>query len=438
MTTPSALEQETAFQKQLEGFYSSPDTDLSALQKFKTKAWKKFLTEGLPDRSNEVYRYVPLRLLYKQSFSTIPTQLPSHDQILPHVYPECTKSFLVFVNGIYQPTLSNRDALPERLVISTLPDAGRTYSTLLNNQWTKSLKEETDAFATLNSALHQDGAFIYLPPKTDVEQPIQIIHLIDSKDSAPFVVPRIHMFIGAHSNVSLVTSTIANTPLSYCFNQTVEMSIEENAHVRYTQMVYDSQPTSWHFDALRASLKKNSTLQALYMTNGSATVRHDYRIALTGENAEASLNGLWMLSDKTEAHTHVLMDHQAPGCRSRQMYKGVLNDLSRSSFEGKILVQQAAQKTDAFQLNNNLLMSDYAHAAVKPNLEIFADDVKASHGATTGQLDKEQLFYMNTRGFSDAAAKSMLVYSFCQEMIEMLPIPSVLNLMKQYARRTKE
>lgn len=141
-----------------------------------------------------------------------------------------------------------------------------------------------------------------------------------------------------------------------------------------------------------------------------------------------------MLADKREAHTHIFMEHQAPHCRSFQLFKSVLNDFSRSSFEGKIMVRQAAQKTEAFQLNNNLLLSDHAHADSKPNLEIFADDVKASHGATVGQLDIDQLFYMKTRGFSDQAAKNLLIFGFCEQVVEMITLPS---LREEISARTR-
>ena len=138
-----------------------------------------------------------------------------------------------------------------------------------------------------------------------------------------------------------------------------------------------------------------------------------------------------MLKEKREAHTHVIVDHQAPHCRSRQLFKGILDDLSSSSFEGKILVRQAADKTDAFQLNNNILLSDRANADSKPNLEIFAPDVKASHGATVGQLDNELLFYLKTRGFSDKAAKNILIYGFCQDVVDLVDIPSLKEAIKK-------
>ena len=154
------------------------------------------------------------------------------------------------------------------------------------------------------------------------------------------------------------------------------------------------------------------------MTEGAKTVREDYKIALNGENGEADLNGLWVLKEKNECHVNVMIEHVAPHCRSNQLFKGVLDDFARSSFEGKIWVRKEAQKTDAFQLNNNLLLSDHANADSKPNLEIFADDVKASHGSTMGQVDEEQLFYLKTRGFSKEVAEKFLVRAFCQEVLQ--------------------
>ena len=144
-----------------------------------------------------------------------------------------------------------------------------------------------------------------------------------------------------------------------------------------------------------------------------------------GQGADAHLNGVWVLPDSKEAHVHVVMDHQKPYCHSMQLFKGVLTQTAKSSFQGKILVQQAAQKTEAYQLNNNLLLSDGAIADSKPGLEIFADDVKASHGSTVGQLDKEQLFYLKTRGFSDTEAKNCLIHGFCEEVLNLLTTPSL-------------
>jgi Fe-S cluster assembly protein SufD len=245
------------------------------------------------------------------------------------------------------------------------------------------------------------------------------------------LMPRVNVFVGAQSDVKFVSSLHQTAINGYFINQVTDFIIEENAHVYYAQVLNHEHPQAWHFEAVRAHLKKQSMFKSVCVTEGGMTVRTDYHISLAGENAEALLNGVSMLRDKREAHTHIFIDHQAPNCRSYQLFKSVLKDFSRSSFEGKIMVRQAAQKTEAFQLNNNLLLNEHCHADSKPNLEIFADDVKASHGATVGQLDEEQLFYMRTRGFPEKAAKNLLIYGFTEQVIEMINLLSLKQMISQ-------
>ena len=403
-------------------------------EKTKQKSWQQFLCIGLPKRNNEAYRNIKLRTLYSQTFCMADEKLLTKESVSPWIYPECLSSVAVFVNGHYAPHLSNYAGLPQKVAILPLEEAAATYSTFLTNSWSKNLKEETDPFALLNGAFHRKGLFFYVPPKTIVETPIQILHLIDSSASLAWHTPRLHLFVGANAEVKLI-NTHKNLANEGCIvNQVAEFTVEEGARVHYTQIMADKHPQRWHFDAVRATVKKGGSFNSVCLSEGSAATRTDYKITLTGENAEGLLSGLSLLSGKSEMHTHILMEHQAPACRSYQLFKGVLNDFSRSSFEGKIMVRQAAQKTEAFQLNNNLLIGDHAQVNSKPNLEIFADDVKASHGATIGQLDEEQLFYMKTRGFSDRAAKNLLVYGFCEQIIAMLPINSLKEEIIQKAR----
>lgn len=406
-----------------------------ALQKIRHRAWDLFVELGLPGRRDEIFRSIRLKNLYAEPFAFALPKPVSKEDIASWIYPECTRSVLVFINGFFNQQLSNVEALPSRLVIRPLKEAAQTYSAFLNNQWTKTIKEETDPFAALNAALHSEGAFIYLPPKTVLNAPIQILNVLSAGEASSLVMPRAQFFIGAQSQAEIVSSQAILSETKYFINQTVELSIEEDSHVKYLQIGSNGTGEGWDFSALRASLKRNSSLKKVSIAQGTATARNDYRILLTGENAEAQLNGIAMLSAKQEAHTHIVMDHQAPNCRSMQLYKNVLTDVSRSSFEGKILVRQPAQKTQAFQLNNNLLLSDKAHAGSKPNLEIFADDVKASHGATVGQIDPEQLFYLKTRGLSEAEGKNWLVYGFCKEVIDMIFLPSQLKKINAKAQK---
>lgn len=432
MTTEQKEGQET-FQSFLEDLFFQIDPK-DPMQKIRLKAWDLFLKLGLPTKKNDVYRYIPLRNFFANRYQPSKTSEVAIEAIEEHILPECRHSVAIFINGEFSPHHSRLQAIPKNVVIETLNEAMKTYGSFLNNQSTKTLKDERDPFAAINAAIHVNGLFLYLPPKTIIEAPLQLLNIIDTGQDPMFIMPRAQMFIGMQSEISIITTQAVLSGESYGFNMATELSIEDDAHVRYIQPACFIAENIWYFDALRATLKRDSTLKTVNVSNGSATMRFDYQATLMGPNAEVFLNGVWMLSGKNEMHTHVLVDHQAPYCRSMQLFKGALNDFSHSSFEGKIMVRQAAQKTEAFQLNNNLLLSDRAIADSKPNLEIFADDVKASHGSTVGQLDKEQIFYMKTRGFSEGTAKNLLVYGFCEEVIDQIEIPSLHETLKKMAK----
>jgi Fe-S cluster assembly protein SufD len=435
ITTESGLLTERdSFQKMLEKIYTQNNANDPA-QKGREKAWQRFQELGLPTRKTEAFQYLRLRALYTRSFEKAPSPHVNLEALKNYILPECAQSVLIFINGRYRSELSQISKLPKRLVILPLAEANRTYGNFLNNQWNKLLKEENDSFSLLNAALYEEGLFIYAPPKTILDVPIQLLHVTSLDDTPQIMNPHVQCFVGAQSQINLISTQAHLSGAESLLNAAVDVSIEEDAHVRYVQVPSNLLENTWHFDTFRATLKRNSTLKTILATEGSVSQRYDYRIALMGENAEAILSGISMLSKNHEAHSHILMEHQAPYCRSNQLFKSVLNDASRSSFEGKILVRQAAQKTEAFQLNNNLLLSDKAKADSKPNLEIFADDVKASHGATVGQLDDEQLFYLRTRGYPEQAAKNLLVYAFCKEVFDLIPYPSLTKSINQRAQR---
>jgi Fe-S cluster assembly protein SufD len=345
------------------------------------------------------------------------------EQIAPFILPESRRSVAVFVNGHFAPELSSFEGLPKKVVAIPLQDALRSFGSFINNQVAKLLQEEVDPFAALNAAFSPRALFLYVPPNTIFEAPFQILQIIG--EQAEMCCPRLELFFGALSEAHVVGTAAYLAESSGFLNATAHFILEEGSKISYSRLLLNAPSQVWHLDATRATLKKDSTFNSYIVQQGAETYRDDYRIALVGPNAEVYLAGVGMLSKKRESHTHVFIDHQSPECRSMQLFKGVLNDSSRASFEGKIYVQRAAQKTQAFQLNNNLLLSDDARANSKPNLEIFADDVKASHGATVGQLDADQLFYLTARGLALAAAKNLLVQGFCHEVIDQIPVQSI-------------
>lgn len=385
------------------------------LRNLREKAW---LQCSLPDKSHESFQYVPLRELYAKSYPRS-TLFVDEAKVRGAIYPECSESYLVFVNGHYYPDLSK---VPDSIVVSSLSSALLPYGQFLKNRLTKNLTEEHDPFALLNTALHASGAFIYIPPKISIPIPIQILHLYTGS-----AFPRVQLFVGAEAEVRFISRSLALTDNSFWSSAVLDIALEERAALHQVDIM-EMPHENWHFQAVRASLKASSRYESISLNNGAKSARQDYRIALQGENASADLKGLSVLSGKNQVHTHVLMQHLAPHCQSMQSFKKVLHGLSQTSFQGKIYVHPKAQKTQAYQRNNNLILGLGAIANSKPNLEIFADDVKASHGATVGQLDEEALFYLKTRGLNQEEAARFLVTGFCRELLDHIPYPSLRAL----------
>ena len=388
---------ETAFLSHLRTHFEKiPATD--PFRGVREKGWQRLAELQLPTRSNEAFRYVTLREFYLESFAFSDAALVDRTDFQEAVLPECLHSHVVFVDGIFSPELSDLSALPEQVICLPLDLALKTHGSFLQSHLARSLKEENDPFALVNLALHTQGVFLYVPPKLEIAAPLQFLS-IQTGGAPRAQSPRIHLVVGAHSRLrSFATSYAVGSESAHLRVPALEIFLDEGASLDHVQCL-GGKP-AWHLESLRAALKRNARLSALHVTFGGQVVRHSYRVFLKGENSEVNLSGLWMLSGKRTAHTHAIVEHEAPHTRSMQHFKGVLSGTSQSSFEGKILVRPEAQKTEAYQINNNLILSQGAQAHAKPNLEIFADDVKASHGATVSQLDPEQLFYMQTRGIS--------------------------------------
>lgn len=416
----------------LENLYQTIDKS-EPLARLRAKGWDHFEELGLPTKKNEAFQYVRLQPILEKSLNIAKSVDLTAADIAPLVLPECKKSFAVFVNGHLDLSLSCFEGLPKKVVAISLQEALRSFGSFINNQVVKNLHEEIDPFAALNAAFIQKSLFLYAPPNTVFNAPFQILQVIDGENQ--LICPHIEFFFGALSEAQVVTTVHYRKGDDNFLNTATHFSLEEGAKISYSRLVLETPVKNWHFDATRAVLKRDSSLNTYILQDGAERYRDDYKISLVGANAEAHLYGAALLKENRESHTHVLMDHQAPECRSTQLFKGVLDDSSHASFEGKIYVHRIAQKTGAFQMNNNLLLSKGARAESKPNLEIFADDVKASHGSTVGRLDKDQLFYLQARGLSLETAKNLLVRGFSAEVIELFKIPSIRALAKAKVER---
>lgn len=297
--------------------------------------------------------------------------------------------------------------VPDGVIALPLKEAYRQYGALLHNRL--ATREEADFFALMTLSQAEEGLFIYVPPGMQVTKPVEF------KTRGAF--PRIHVMVGKGSQIGFVTRAREGV---YNASHYYDFALEEGAQVRF-EMDVNPDEEAIHFDAVRVSLKRDSHFSSLSLSRGAKCVRQDFHVVHKGENASSCLKGLFDLGGKRHAHAHILMEHDALHTTSNQHFKSVMRDASRMSFEGKIFIHKEAQKTLAYQLSNNLLLSEKAIAHAKPNLEIFADDVKASHGATVGRLDPDQLFYLKSRGVENA--EEMLIAAFAQEMYDARRFP---------------
>lgn len=407
----------------LEGYFEELFDPKDILQGWRKKSWDRFQEIGWPKSRQEAFQYVHLKdLFFPKPAQSYTNDLKNWDFIkeaLQKFFPKQTviprekdademlSSTIFFVDGYFQ-----KASLPSPIICLPLDQAMRTYGIFLQNRLTRTLKEETDPFATLNGALQGKGAFLYIPPNCHVQEPIELIQHLSSETASS---PRLHIYLNKGSCLTLIQTTLGDTR-SFC-NGFIDVTLDEGAEFHF-QETQNLKPSSSYFQTFRASLKRNSRLKTFSFCRGADLARSSMKIQLLEENSEAELLGLSDLNGSLENHTHILVEHLAPHCRSHQHFKTVLKDKSRSSFEGKIFVRPTAQKTESYQLNNNLLLSDESTAYSKPNLEIFADDVKASHGATITQLDPEELFYLTSRGLSVLEAEKWLIQGFMDILLK--------------------
>lgn len=351
------------------------------------KAWEKW--KGFPNRKTESFRYISLKKLEENQTLEFG---PVHFE-----YENISK-----------------------LIILPLKEAKQTYAPLLEKRTLLLLKKEKDPFFFLNQAVGTDGLFIYVPPNVRLKDPLIITQHIQKNHA---VHPRIEIFLGKGAHLTTILSIKGK---NFWNNANLNVTLDEGAHYTHYDQAGQHQD-SWDFLSCQGELKENATMNFFSFGQGAKVQRRDLAIALTGKYSEATLKGLSLLDHRLEAHVHIRIDHIAPNTCSSQLFKHVLADQARSSFEGKIFVEQEAQQTKAYQLNRNLILSEKAAAFSKPNLEIFADDVKASHGATVSRPNLEQLFYLRSRGLSQKIARNHLVRGFCRELLQDISIRALYN-----------
>jgi Fe-S cluster assembly protein SufD len=338
---------------------------------------------------------------------------------------------LVFVNGAYAPELSLLRGLPGGARVESLAGALRAGDEVLHDHLSRYVRYRDRSFAALNTAFVEDGALVLVPKGQVIQEPIQLV-FVSLGEARPIVThPRNLIVAGEGSQTRIVESHIGIGSGAYFANAVTEIVGGEGASIEHC-LVQREGEAGFHVGTLDAQLSRQSTLVAHCVTLAGLLVRNDVRVVLNGEGAECSLNGLYLLDGKQHVDNHTEIEHCMPRAKSLELYKGILSGRARGVFDGKILVHKNAQKSDARQTNKNLLLSEGAVVNTKPQLEIYADDVKCSHGSTVGQLDRDSLFYLRSRGIDVETAQSLLHYAFASDVISAIKIASLRDQLNDY------
>jgi Fe-S cluster assembly protein SufD len=347
---------------------------------------------------------------------------------------------LVFVNGQYAPALSRHDALPEGARLESLAGVLAPDNRDVEPPVAPVPGLERHAFVALNTAFFEDGARIELPADSVLHAPIHLLFVAtDTWDRRPIMVhPRVIVSLGTNAQASIVETYTGPAGARYFTNTVTQIVLGENAVLDHYKLQYES-AEACHVGAIQVQALRSATCRSHSISLGGALARNDVVAVLNGEGVECTLNGLYVADARRLVDHHTTIDHARPHCGSREIYKGILADRAHGVFNGKIIVRPDAQKTDARQTNRALLLSEDAVINTKPQLEIFANDVKCTHGAAVGQLDEEALFYLRSRGLSDAAARRLLIYAFAEDVLQRLPFEPVradveARLQQQLAR----
>ncbi len=417
------------FTEEAKRFYDVMDKDAFSNQR--QDALTRFQKTGFPTRKEEHWKYTDVRRIANKSFSfsESETSLTSaHVNAVRFDELECHE--LVFHNGVYQSNLSNIDNLQEGVLITDLATALIEHKELVSQHINQSDDERTTAFTALNTSFLQQGCLIVIPDNTIIKKPINLLYLSGLNEGMPNSQPRNIIVLGKNSEATIIESFVGLDETVYFTNSVTEISLAENSHCNHYKLQQESRK-AFHIGSLKITQNKYSRLQSHSISLGAALARNDIHCQLKESGSSILMNGLYMASGKQHIDNHTLVDHMVPHTSSDQVYRGVLNDQGRGVFNGKVVVHKDAQKTDANQSNANLLLSGTAEVDTKPELEIYADDVKCSHGATVGQLDQNMMFYLRSRGIEEETAKSLLTFAFADEVISKIAFIPIRERLEQ-------
>lgn len=387
----------------------------------------RFSENGFPTTRDEDWRFTNVQPIANLPFKPVfelPKTPPAENDLVAMHFGGTTNTRLVFVDGHFAPQLSSLPEPQDGVIVSDLKSALTNHPELIEGRLATLSTVDTNAFTGLNTAYFQDGVFIHVAAGKQVEQPVYALFISTASDEGATASPRELVIAGENSRLTYLANYVSVGDAATFNNVVGEFFVGDNAHVEHIKF-QDEHPGAYHVAGIYSDTGRNARFWSHSFALGSKLSRNTIRAKLSGSGLQAVLNGLYLTHDDQLADHHMFVEHVQPHCESHEYFNGILDDRSRGVFHGRIYVHRAAQKTDAKQTNKNLLLSDDARVNTKPQLEIYADDVKCTHGATIGQMDTDAIFYLRSRGLELETARRLLMHAFAGEIIERVQHPAL-------------
>ena len=402
----------------------------SALKSLRRAAFERFAALGFPTTKNEDWHFTSVSSIADQEFALLasPTGDVHRSALAPYLF-DTSSHVMAFVNGRFDASLSNVKSLPAGV---KLVDLGSAWAPELASRIGNLTGYQNATFTALNTAFMTDGALLEIGKDVEVAQPIHLLFVTDANAAKGMMHPRNLIVVGRNAKATVIESYVSLSDAVYFTNSVTEVSIADGATLTHYRVQREA-ARAFHVGTVEVAQAKDSHYVSFALTTGGRLSRSNIYTTLDGDGCGATLNGLVMLGGEQHADVQTQIIHAQPNCYSRELYKYVLDDASHGVFNGKVYVHPVAQKTDGKQTNKTLLLSEAAHMDTKPQLEIFADDVKCTHGATIGQIDETALFYLKSRGISNALARQLLTYAFAADVLETIEVDSVRESLEQLA-----
>ncbi len=396
-----------------------------SIAELRKEALESFRKIGMPESKTEEYKHLPITRLLQKNFTfdgalSASSELDLKDFMIPLV----EGNLIVLINGLFSEEHSVIVSPKDELRITNLSEAVAAQDSVALQHLGKFADFKSDAFVAWNTASWNQGVFIHVPDNATVKEPVLIYNIHDARHGQVITTVRNLFVVGKNSDVTIIEKFDSIGTYNHFSNTVTEAVVADHARLNvYT--IQNDHGNRYQFGLTHINQSKSSRVNTFTFTLSGKLIRNSLQLALDGEGIESHMFGLYLINDETIADNHTVVDHRKPNSFSNEIYKGIMDGKSRGIFNGKIYVRPLAQKTNAFQSNKNILLSDKATVNTKPQLEIWADDVKCSHGCTTGQLDEEALFYLQSRGIQKETARAMMLYAFAMEILDNVNHPEL-------------